>query len=208
LKEKETTTRSEAADEARAKEVDTMVKAEEEETNEIKKDSKMTSCLRSWLSPGGIVASVLKNSLPSPVSVVPCSQALLKNVLLPHECQQIRGYNNRWMREDDRNRALVCAVAPERRILEGIQVAKGIIPEDLRDQAKKDLRDWSKYPRRTCPELLVKRCVITGRTRGIVRPWRVSRFVFREEADHGKLCGVKRAMWGTNNMKGRRCVFA
>merc|ERR1712042_34971 len=109
-------------------------------TNEIEKDSKMTSCLRSWLSPGGIVASVLKNSLPSPVSVVPCSQALLKNVLLPHECQQIRGYNNRWMREDDRNRALVCAVAPERRILEGIQVAKGIIPEDLRDQAKKDLR--------------------------------------------------------------------
>ena len=41
------------------------------------------------------------------------------------------------MREDDRNRTLVCAVAPERRILEGIQVAKGVIPDDLRDQAKK-----------------------------------------------------------------------
>jgi len=167
----------------------------------------MTSCLRSWLSPGGLVNAVIKNSLPSRfTNVVPGAQSLLKNIL-PHEQQQVRGYNNRWMREDDRNRALVCAVAPERRILEGIQVAKGVIPDDLRDQAKKDLRDWSKFPKRTCPELLVKRCVITGRTRGIVRPWRMSRFVFREEADHAKLCGVKRAMWGVNNMRKRRCLI-
>merc|ERR1711942_136824 len=176
--------------------------------NKTKFLNETMSCLRSWLNPGGLVSAVVKNSLQNRLTnVVPGTQSLFKSILPPHEQQQVRGYNQRWQREDDRKRMMVCAVAPERRILEGIQVAKGVIPDDLREQAKKDLRDFSKFPKRTCPELMVNRCVITGRTRGIVRPWRLARFEWREEADRGKLCGVKRAMWGVNNMKGRRCYF-
>jgi len=166
--------------------------------------------LRALTSPGGIVASFFKGlnniHLSNVATSQKTSQSLLTNLSVSFgQLQQCRGYNNRWSSEDDRNRALVCAVAPERRILEGIQVAKHVLPQELRDKAKKDLRDWSKFPKRSCPEGLVNRCTITGRTRGIVRPWRMSRFVWREAADFGKLCGVKRAMWGVNNMKNRRC---
>lgn len=162
--------------------------------------------LRALTAPGGLVACFSKTLNNIHLSNVATNQKILTNVSVGFDRhQQLRGFNNRWGSEDDRKRALVGACAPERRILEGIQVAKHILPQDLRDQAKKDLRDWSKFPKRSCPELLVNRCVITGRTRGIVRPWRMSRFVFREEADHGRLCGVKRAMWGRNNMKDRRC---
>ncbi|KAL7646682.1 UNVERIFIED_CONTAM: hypothetical protein RMT77_001935 [Armadillidium vulgare] len=40
-----------------------------------------------------------------------------------------------------------------------------------------------------------KRCTITSRPRGLVTRWRVSRFIFRHEADYNKLSGVIRAKW-------------
>lgn len=39
------------------------------------------------------------------------------------------------------------------------------------------------------------RCAVTGRARGGLRRWRVSRFVFRHMADYNMLPGVTRAMW-------------
>jgi len=165
----------------------------------------MTSCLRSLINSGRSISTLI-NSNNGYLSNVACSQ-ILKNVTASLDQQQKRGNTGRWMRRDRESRLLVCATAPERRILEGIQVADGVLPEDLRHQAKKDLRDFTKWPRRAMPELLVNRCVVTGRTRGIVRPWRLSRFQFRDQADHGKLCGVKRAMWGVNHMKARKVLL-
>ena len=39
---------------------------------------------------------------------------------------------------------------------------------------------------------IVNRCVITGRAGGIVRKVRFSRMTFREFADMGKICGIKK----------------
>ena len=39
------------------------------------------------------------------------------------------------------------------------------------------------------------RCVVTGRARGNYEEFRVSRFIFRAEADYNKVSGVQRAFW-------------
>jgi len=44
------------------------------------------------------------------------------------------------------------------------------------------------------------RCVVTGRARGNHQDFRVSRFIFRAEADHNRVSGVQRAHW-THNSK-------
>merc|ERR1712233_85258 len=44
------------------------------------------------------------------------------------------------------------------------------------------------------------RCVVTGRARGVYRDFRVSRFIFRQEADYNRVSGVQRAHW-THNTK-------
>merc|ERR1711997_343948 len=44
------------------------------------------------------------------------------------------------------------------------------------------------------------RCVVTGRSRGVYRDFRVSRFIFRQEADYNRVSGVQRAHW-THNTK-------
>lgn len=40
-----------------------------------------------------------------------------------------------------------------------------------------------------------KRCIVTSRARGLLKRWRISRFVFRHLADYNYLSGVKRACW-------------
>ena len=42
------------------------------------------------------------------------------------------------------------------------------------------------------------RCVVTGRARGNYPEFRVSRFIFRAEADYNKVSGVQRAFWMYN----------
>merc|ERR1711974_205107 len=44
------------------------------------------------------------------------------------------------------------------------------------------------------------RCVVSGRSRGVYRDFRVSRFIFRQEADYNRVSGVQRAHW-THNTK-------
>ena len=39
------------------------------------------------------------------------------------------------------------------------------------------------------------RCAVTGRARGIFHQFRVSRFVFRKEADGNRVSGVQYAKW-------------
>ncbi|VDP08922.1 unnamed protein product [Soboliphyme baturini] len=45
-------------------------------------------------------------------------------------------------------------------------------------------------------KFLKNMCQYTGRRRGKVTRYRMSRLVFREKADHGKVSGVIRAKWG------------
>jgi small subunit ribosomal protein S14 len=50
-------------------------------------------------------------------------------------------------------------------------------------------------PRNSSPVRLKNRCAITGRSRGYMRTFGVSRIVFRELAREGKIPGVKKASW-------------
>ncbi len=50
-------------------------------------------------------------------------------------------------------------------------------------------------PRNSSPIRLKNRCAITGRSRGYMRTFGISRILFRELAREGKIPGVKKASW-------------
>ena len=50
-------------------------------------------------------------------------------------------------------------------------------------------------PKNSSPTRVKNRCAITGRGRGYLRDFGLSRIVFRELAREGKIPGVKKASW-------------
>ncbi|HET9641524.1 MAG TPA: 30S ribosomal protein S14 [Candidatus Paceibacterota bacterium] len=58
-----------------------------------------------------------------------------------------------------------------------------------------DSEGLQKLPRNSSPVRLKNRCAITGRSRGYMRTFGVSRIKFRELAREGKIPGVKKASW-------------
>ena len=52
-----------------------------------------------------------------------------------------------------------------------------------------------KLPRNSSPVRLKNRCAISGRSRGYMRPFGLSRILFRQLAREGKIPGVKKASW-------------
>lgn len=80
---------------------------------------------------------------------------------------------------------------------------------DERQQLKKIVRDLSKadeerleaqlklnkLPRNSSPVRLRNRCIITGRPRGYLRKFKMSRLCFRELANNGTIPGVFKASW-------------
>lgn len=64
--------------------------------------------------------------------------------------------------------------------------------------ALKAAGDWEglqKLPRNSSPTRVKNRCALTGRTRGYLRAFGLSRIKFRELAREGKIPGVKKASW-------------
>jgi len=64
--------------------------------------------------------------------------------------------------------------------------------------ALKKAGDWEglqKLPKNSSPVRVKNRCVISGRSRGYLREFGVSRIVFRELAREGNIPGVKKASW-------------
>ncbi len=53
----------------------------------------------------------------------------------------------------------------------------------------------SRLPRNSNPNRQRNRCKITGRTRGYMRQFGISRITFREMASFGLIPGVKKASW-------------
>jgi small subunit ribosomal protein S14 len=62
-------------------------------------------------------------------------------------------------------------------------------------KANKDYEKLSQLPPGASPVRLVNRCGITGRRRGFLRRFGVSRIMFRELAWKGEIPGVKKASW-------------
>lgn len=67
-----------------------------------------------------------------------------------------------------------------------------------RRQALKDAGDWEalqKLPKNSSKVRLHNRCQLTGRPRGYMRQFGISRVMFREMALNGLIPGVKKASW-------------
>lgn len=65
-------------------------------------------------------------------------------------------------------------------------------------KALKEAGDWEglqKLPRNASPTRVRNRCSLTGRGRGYVGKYGISRIKFREMALDGKLPGVRKASW-------------
>ncbi|MEZ4699647.1 MAG: 30S ribosomal protein S14 [Rhodothermales bacterium] len=84
-----------------------------------------------------------------------------------------------WMARERKRRAAVKKYAERRKHLKAIGDAEGL----------------QKLPRDASPVRLKNRCALTGRTRGYIRKFGVSRIVFREMALAGKIPGVRKSSW-------------
>jgi len=62
-------------------------------------------------------------------------------------------------------------------------------------KAKGDYAGLAKLPRNSSPVRLVNRCLLSGRRRGFLRKYGVSRLTFREAAMAGLIPGVIKASW-------------
>lgn len=62
-------------------------------------------------------------------------------------------------------------------------------------KAAGDYAGLSKLPRNASPVRIKSRCAVTGRSRGYMRDFGLSRIAFRELAREGMVPGVKKASW-------------
>ncbi|MEJ9305191.1 30S ribosomal protein S14 [Priestia megaterium] len=65
--------------------------------------------------------------------------------------------------------------------------------KQLKEQGNYD--ELQKLPRDYSPTRLHNRCEVTGRPRGYLRKFKLSRIAFRELAHKGQLPGVKKSSW-------------
>lgn len=62
-------------------------------------------------------------------------------------------------------------------------------------KAAGDYEGLQKLPKNASPVRLHNRCKLTGRPRGYMRRFGISRVTFREMANQGLIPGVKKASW-------------
>ncbi|CAJ0942102.1 unnamed protein product, partial [Mesorhabditis belari] len=92
---------------------------------------------------------------------------------------------------DWKRRLLIQETGADRMRFKAIK-ANTILPQAIRDEAAETLH---KMPMYSHPKLVLSMCMFTGRQRGKIKPYRISRHLFRRYADHSQLSGVQRAMW-------------
>jgi small subunit ribosomal protein S14 len=65
-------------------------------------------------------------------------------------------------------------------------------------KALKEAGDWAglaKLPKNSSPVRLHNRCSLTGRPKGYMRTFGISRIQFREMASNGLIPGIRKASW-------------
>ena len=62
-------------------------------------------------------------------------------------------------------------------------------------KAAGDVVGLQKLPKNSCPVRGRNRCKLTGRPRGYIRQFGISRVMFRKLALEGKIAGVTKASW-------------
>lgn len=58
-----------------------------------------------------------------------------------------------------------------------------------------DYESLQKLPKNSSPVRLHNQCKITGRSRGYMRLFGISRIIFRQMANQGLIPGIKKASW-------------
>ena len=84
-----------------------------------------------------------------------------------------------WVAKQKRREAMVARFAEVRRKL----------------KKEKNYAALSNLPRDASPTRSHNRCELTGRSRGVLRKFKVSRIMLRELALAGKIPGLKKASW-------------
>jgi small subunit ribosomal protein S14 len=75
------------------------------------------------------------------------------------------------------------------------KLAQKYAEKRARLKAEGDYVGLSRLPRNSNPNRMHNRCKLTGRPRGYMRQFGISRITFREMASAGLLPGVKKASW-------------
>lgn len=68
-----------------------------------------------------------------------------------------------------------------------------VLRKELKE--KGDLVALNKLPKDSSPTRIKNRCLVTGRPRGYMRKFNMSRITFRELAHKGQIPGVKKSSW-------------
>ena len=84
-----------------------------------------------------------------------------------------------WIAREKKRRKMVAKYAAKRKALKEAGDYEGL----------------QKLPRDASPVRLRNRCIISGRSRGYIRDFGISRIVFRDMAREGKIPGVRKASW-------------
>lgn len=73
---------------------------------------------------------------------------------------------------------------------------KKIVDFSLSDEERAKAReDLNKMPRDSSPIRVRNRCALTGRSRGFLRRFKMSRLTFREFASNGLIPGITKSSW-------------
>jgi len=86
---------------------------------------------------------------------------------------------------------LIEKYAAKREALKSIMKNPDVTDEDFYVAQKK----LTKLPRNSSPIRVRNRCSVTGRPRGYIRKFGLSRLTFRELANEGKIPGVTKSSW-------------
>ncbi|MFT5831810.1 MAG: small subunit ribosomal protein S14 [Candidatus Paceibacteria bacterium] len=62
-------------------------------------------------------------------------------------------------------------------------------------KAAGDYAGLARLPKNSSPVRVVNRCAITGRSKGVLRDFGISRICFREQAHEGHIPGVTKSSW-------------
>lgn len=98
---------------------------------------------------------------------------------------------NHYAIKDDKKRALYAQHEIEKRQYKAIMYNMSF-PIDIRFQASLALSDMSRHASIT---RLRNRCIITGRSRGVYRRYRISRIKIRDLITQNKIPGLRKSSW-------------
>ena len=96
-----------------------------------------------------------------------------------------------WIARQERRKELVVKHAEKRATLKAVIVD----PNASYEEKTAALTKLQKMPRDSSATRLRSRCAVSGRPRGYMRKFGISRIAFRDMALDGKIPGVRKASW-------------